>query len=347
MILILFCVFQGEIEAVLSRRFHRRIAVVGAGRTDSGVHARGQAIHWDLFSNEIPFHPPKPPTIEGETNAMMSDEERIKCYSFCEELENSMNRMMPLDIRLFGLQLAPYTWVRSHSNNEDESEDSEKEESITNNSSAPQLYAKPWHVIQRAKSKWYSYRLSFGPTLLNPMERFTRTHFIHRPSFTNSANDEPYAITEEDIQRLHSILKLYEGTHDFGAFGGQLEQNAKKRNAGKPINTIRTVYKVELVKEPDYSVDHYNPARNQHGLIGEEGNYRIDFLLKGALYKMVRNMVGTAVEIWLGRMSEEQLIELLRIDDDEEGKMSRKDNPCKPAPPEGLCLECVYYDDGF
>ena len=260
-----------------------------------------------------------------------------------------MNRMMPLDIRLFGLQLAPYTWAGSNSNYEDAFEDSDEEgqeQLITNNSTAPQSYVRPWHVIQRAKSKWYSYRLCLGPTLWNPMERFTRTHFIHRPSFANSSNDEPYAITQADIQRLQSIIKLYEGTHDFGAFGGQLEQNAKKRNAGKPINTIRTVYKVELVKEPNYSFGHHTPAENQQGFIGEEGNYRIDFLLKGALYKMVRNMVGTAVEVWLGRMSEEQLIDLLKIDD-EDGKISRKDNPCKPAPPEGLTLECVYYDDGF
>ena len=48
-------------------------------------------------------------------------------------------------------------------------------------------------------------------------------------------------------------------------------------------------------------------------------------------------------------------------DDDDEGEegvdngnschrnrqFQRRDNPCKPAPPEGLTLECVYYDDGF
>ncbi|EED88284.1 hypothetical protein THAPSDRAFT_264420, partial [Thalassiosira pseudonana CCMP1335] len=243
---------QGEIEEVLTRRFHRRIPVVGAGRTDAGVHARGQAIHFDLFHDEIPFKPPTPPEI----------------------LQHSMNRMMPLDIRMFHLQLAPYT---------------------------------PWHAIQRAQSKWYSYRLTLGPTLWNPMERFTRTHFVHL-----------------DMERLESILQLYVGTHDFGAFGGQLEQNAKKRNDGKRINTVRTVFRVELIQQ------------EQLGFIGEEGNYRIDFLLKGALYKMVRNMVGTAMEVWLGRMKEEQLAELLKIPD-------RKDNPSKPAPPEGLTLECVYY----
>ena len=341
---------QGEIEAALSKRFHRRIPVVGAGRTDSGVHARGQAIHFDLFPNEIPFEPPKPPDVQGEVVPVMNEKERIKADEFCKELENSMSRMMCLDIRMFGLQLAPYTWNTS-SSNEDASDDSDEDADETNNDSASLLvYARPWHVIQRADSKWYSYRLALGPTLWNPMERFTRTHFVHRPSFSDSSSrdhDEPYAITQDDIQRLQSILRLYEGTHDFGAFGGQLEQNAKKRNDGKPINTIRTVYKVELVQEPNYGFGRHNPVEQQHGFIGEEGNYRIDFLLKGALYKMVRNMVGTAIEVWLGRMAEEQLVDLLKIEPDGERSVGRQNNPCKPAPPEGLTLECVYYEDGF
>lgn len=181
------------------------------------------------------------------------------------------------------------------------------------------------------------------------MERFTRAHFIHRPSFDSPKDDgdgDQYAITKEDIERLESIIKMYEGTHDFGAFGGQLEQNAKKRNDGKALNTLRTVYKAELVKEPNYDFGRYVQNDRQLGFVGEEGNYRIDFLIEGALYKMIRNMVGTAIEVWLGRMSEEQLIELLTIQDEAQ-QMRRMDNPCKPAPPEGLTLECVYYDDGF
>lgn len=280
----------------------------------------------------------------------MDDKERLKADIFCKELENSMNRMICLDIRMFGLQLAPYTWATS-SGNEDAGDDSDGDEvEAINDNASLQIYARPWHVIQQADSKWYSYRLALGPLLWNPMERFTRTHFVHRPFVKDSSSndyDKPYAITEQDIQRLQSIFKLYEGTHDFRAFGGQLEQNAKKRNGDKPINTIRTVYKAELVKEPNYGFGRHNPVETQHGFIGEEGNYRIDFLLKGALYKMVRNMVGTAIEVWLGRMTEEQLLELLKVEPDGERKVGRQNNPCKPAPPEGLTLECVYYDDGF
>ena len=103
----------------------------------------------------------------------------------------------------------------------------------------------------------------------------------------------------------------------------------------------------------------FPPVQDQLGFIGEEGNYRIDFLLQGALYKMVRNMVGTAIEVWLGRISEDHLMELLQMHWEEDSmeeddkpqkkneKIGRKDNPCKPAPPEGLTLECVYYGDNF
>ncbi|KAL3785318.1 hypothetical protein HJC23_008882 [Cyclotella cryptica] len=346
---------QGEIEAAFSRRFHRRIPVVGAGRTDSGVHARGQAIHFDLYANEIPFKKPLPPQVEGVDGLTMSYNDKEASENFCRELETSMNRMMSLDIRMFQLELAPYTWDDTQSNGEENGDgDQETNELETqNNISMPRLNPRPWHVIQRAESKWYSYRFALGPTLWNPMERFTRTHFVHRPSFASTnGNVGPYALTQEDIQRLQSILKLYEGTNDFSAFGGQLEQNAKKRSGFSAINTTRTVYKVELVKEPNYYFGQYDlkstpPRHQQHGFIGEEGNYRIDFLLNGALYKMVRNMVGTAIEVWLGRMTEQQLMQLLRTEQNDEQKMGRKDNPCKPAPPEGLTLECVYYADKF
>ena len=39
---------QGELEAALERLCGNKVAVLGAGRTDSGVHAWGQVIAFDL-----------------------------------------------------------------------------------------------------------------------------------------------------------------------------------------------------------------------------------------------------------------------------------------------------------
>lgn len=36
---------QGAVEGVLERLFERRVTLIGAGRTDAGVHARGQVAH--------------------------------------------------------------------------------------------------------------------------------------------------------------------------------------------------------------------------------------------------------------------------------------------------------------
>ena len=39
---------QGELEAALSRLAKQPVLTVGAGRTDAGVHARGQVVHADV-----------------------------------------------------------------------------------------------------------------------------------------------------------------------------------------------------------------------------------------------------------------------------------------------------------
>lgn len=46
-------VSQGVLETTLSRRFQTYVPVVAAGRTDTGVHAIGQAVHFDLPSASV------------------------------------------------------------------------------------------------------------------------------------------------------------------------------------------------------------------------------------------------------------------------------------------------------
>ncbi|HET9541754.1 MAG TPA: hypothetical protein VFP02_01645, partial [Acidimicrobiales bacterium] len=45
---------QGELEAVLSRLAMQPVTTVGAGRTDAGVHARGQVVHADVTARLDP-----------------------------------------------------------------------------------------------------------------------------------------------------------------------------------------------------------------------------------------------------------------------------------------------------
>ena len=74
---------QGELESVLSRRFNRTIRTVGAGRTDAGVHARGQAFHFELEEGEI------------ETR-----EDEMK-------LQRALNSMLRRDTRVWNVGRAP------------------------------------------------------------------------------------------------------------------------------------------------------------------------------------------------------------------------------------------------
>lgn len=73
---------QQEINTCLSKRFNRPMRITGASRTDSGVHARGQAIHFDLFNNEA----------------------GIDDY---KKLQKILNRLLPDDIAIHNITAAP------------------------------------------------------------------------------------------------------------------------------------------------------------------------------------------------------------------------------------------------
>jgi hypothetical protein len=68
---------QGLLEAVLSFKLRRSLRVIGAGRTDTGVHARGQAIHFDV-PEEIADVP---------------------------RFEHGVNMILPTDVRVADMQL--------------------------------------------------------------------------------------------------------------------------------------------------------------------------------------------------------------------------------------------------
>eukprot|EP00751_Fragilariopsis_kerguelensis_P002739 CAMPEP_0170820096 /NCGR_PEP_ID=MMETSP0733-20121128/42057_1 /TAXON_ID=186038 /ORGANISM="Fragilariopsis kerguelensis, Strain L26-C5" /LENGTH=392 /DNA_ID=CAMNT_0011181193 /DNA_START=176 /DNA_END=1354 /DNA_ORIENTATION=+ len=293
---------QGELEKVFSQRFQRLVRVVGAGRTDRGVHAKGQAIHFDLYHNETNNNRSKSSTT----------------YNFEPDLERRINGMLPSDIRIWNLGRAFPT-------------------EVTDTGKYIPTGVYNWNAMKSSTTKLYSYRICIG-------------HAMH-PSDRHNRWQLPWATTINP-DRLEQILKLYEGEHTFVCFAGALEQQEKKTGIiGR--STVRNIHRVQLVKEINTmtattGTNNFNSDNNNNNNMNDVGDpscyyYRIDFFLDGALYKMVRNLVGTALDVCRDSLDEETFSDLLNRPS--ELNYTRKNNPCKPAPSIGLTLERVFYSD--
>ena len=111
-----------------------------------------------------------------------------------------------------------------------------------------------------------------------------------------------------DVEALNEIVQDYVGTHDFAAFCG----------AGSDLQgtTQRTIHSCTVTRQGDLV------------LFAVEGD--------GFLYNMVRIMVGTLLEIAAGRIPADGIPAILA------GCDRAAAGPT--APPQGLCLEQVFYE---
>jgi len=109
-----------------------------------------------------------------------------------------------------------------------------------------------------------------------------------------------------DIEIMQEATKHFIGTHDFSAF----------KNSGSSVKTsIRNITELKVEKL---------------------GNYiKIYASADGFLYNMVRIIVGTLVDVGTNKIKPETIIDIINSKDRSEAG--------KTAPPQGLCLEEVYY----
>lgn len=111
------------------------------------------------------------------------------------------------------------------------------------------------------------------------------------------------------IALMKPACALFVGTHDFTSFANEAHRGSASRDA------IRTVKRLDLVEE--------------------EGGIRLEFEADGFLYKMVRNITGTLLEVGKGRLTLEQVSEILAAKD--------RKRAAAAAPPQGLFLIQVLY----
>lgn len=110
-----------------------------------------------------------------------------------------------------------------------------------------------------------------------------------------------------DVDRMRRAARRILGEHDFRGFATSAEQRE---------NTVRTVYRCEVSS------------------VGQE--IRVQVQGNGFLYNMVRNIVGTLVEVGRGHWEPDRIDLILSTRD--------RRNAGPTAPPDGLSLVCVHYD---
>lgn len=112
-----------------------------------------------------------------------------------------------------------------------------------------------------------------------------------------------------DLALLASAAKKFIGTHDFTSFANEAHTGTAAHDA------VRTLHRLDIVEE--------------------EGGIRLEFEGDGFLYKMVRNIVGTLLEVATGKRPPEDIERLFAVKDRREAGQA--------APPHGLFLVKVNY----
>lgn len=112
-----------------------------------------------------------------------------------------------------------------------------------------------------------------------------------------------------DLDLLKKAALQFIGTHDFTSFTNQAHLGSASRN---PVRTLR---RLDIIEQP--------------------GGVRLEFEGDGFLYKMVRNIVGTLLEIAAGKSPLEELRVILAAKDRKKAGQA--------ASPHGLFLVKVLY----
>ena len=167
-------------------------------------------------------------------------------------------------------------------------------------------------VIGDVKSKLYRYTIFAGP--VRPVLHIK--HCWHIPS-------------KLDIPSMHQAAQLLVGRKDFKSFASAADSRQ---------DTIRTLFRCDVSSSAVPSeLGYERPAT------GDEPRYTsnadqwvyVDVEGDGFLYNMARNIVGTLVEVGVGRWGPEKINEILA---------ARDRTAAGPlAPPAGLCLMWIRY----
>jgi tRNA pseudouridine38-40 synthase len=168
--------------------------------------------------------------------------------------------------------------------------------------------AAPFDPRTRSRGKTYEYLVHSGG--LRPVLDRARVWFVRKTL---------------DTDRMRAAAALLEGTHDFTSFSGA---KAGKDDVKSGICTLEAV---NIDAQQDDEDDDVESEEDNSTLI------RIRFRGDRFLYKMVRNLVGTLVDVGLGKLAPAAMTDILAA--------RSRVKAGQGAPPHGLTLLRVYYHE--
>jgi len=150
----------------------------------------------------------------------------------------------------------------------------------------------------------------------------------------------PYKL---DVRLMQKAARVLAGRHDFAGFQARPVRNSYRYGRDRISNgtsdnivrdSIRTIKRIKVYRVKDFTPDlaafPKSSTRNRN-----KAFIFIDIEANSFLYKMVRNIVGTLIEIGEKRLSAESIQEILRLKD--------RQFAGPTAPGHGLCLLRVKY----
>jgi tRNA pseudouridine38-40 synthase len=184
-------------------------------------------------------------------------------------------------------------------------------------------------VVIAAEEPPPSFDLMGGPK--NKLYRYTIFTGRYRPVLRL---DRCWHIPKRlDVAAMNRAAQLLVGTKDFKSFA-----TAKDRRD----QTVRTIFRCEVssscVARDASCEEKVRVSHTQHAIRNTQHKHEwiyIDVEGDGFLYNMVRNIVGTLVDIGMGRWEPEKMSEILEA--------KTRTAAGRLAPPQGLCLMWIKY----
>jgi tRNA pseudouridine38-40 synthase len=177
---------------------------------------------------------------------------------------------------------------------------------------AAAIVPESFHARHSARSKSYEYRI-FPRIPEAVCEGLVATTRVCSPFLAPFVWDCRWAL---DVAAMQQAAAYFTGTHDFTSFAAADPDLSERANGGSGPNPVKTI--------------HTSTCALEDGLIV----YRVSGT--GFLHHMVRNIVGTLVEVGRGALSADDIPRILA---------ARERSAAGPtAPPQGLFLVEVAYE---